>query len=363
LNKPVILAGAGCLSCRDEFIAFIERVKAPVLLTWKAIDLLPDNHPLYCGRPGMIGQYAANRILQECDFLLVLGAKMDKDQTAYQLDKIAPKATKWIIDIDRTEIDKFNTSWFRICGNLKEILPDIDCLYNNWSCIEWLKECHSLNFNCPVINPDLWKQEDANYYCFLDELTRQAKNDDVISPECSNSAPALYQSWRVKEGQRFTYAGALGAMGSGLPGAIGAAFATGRRVITVMGDGGFMLNVQELEVIKRHNLPIKIFVIDNGGYGAIENTQRAYFNSRLVGCNKESGLTLPDIYDVAIAFGIPAMKIVRNDEIKQSLSVALINDSPIVVIVKGDPQFKPAHTVKKTMVNGVPTTGKFEDIE
>jgi len=360
LNKPVILAGAGCLSCKEEFYDFINRVKAPVLLTWKAMGLLPDNHPLYCGRPGAVGQYAANRILQECDFLLVLGAKMDRDQTAYQLDKIAPKAKKYVVDVDETELQKYPDVWMKTNADLglyfRTVIPEPS------DCHEWLHYCRALNVNHPVCHPIWWQQKDVNYYCFLEELSNLASCEDVISPECSNTAPALYQSWRVKDGQEFTYAGALGAMGSGLPGAIGAALATDKRVLTVMGDGGFALNVQELEVIRRLNLPIKIFVIDNGGYSAIMNTQSAYFG-RLVGCNEESGLTLPDIFDVSIAFGLPAVVIEENSQIKWTLETVLSCKDPIVVIVKVKPGFKTAHTVKKIIVNGVPTSGKFEDIE
>lgn len=362
MNKPVILAGAGCLSAREEFTAFIERVQAPVLLTWKAIGLLPDVHPLYCGRPGTVGQYAANRILQECDKLFIYGAKMDKDQTAYQLDKIAPNAFKAVWDIDDTELQKYDDTWIIEKQDVKNYFRECIELVKDNNCHDWLSYCKQLNTSHPVINPDWWQEDAVNYYCFLDELTRLARNTDVISPECSNTAPALYQSWRVKEGQEFTYAGALGAMGSGLPGAIGAAFATGRRVITVMGDGGFMLNMQELEVVRRHNLPIKIFIIDNGGYGAIMNTQRAYFGGRFVGCNRESGLTLPDIRKVCEAFGLTVSEIWKNDSIKFFLKCAMQTDIPEVVILKLRDDFKPVHTVKKIMVDGVPTTGKFEDV-
>lgn len=362
MNKPIILAGAGCLSCRDEFMAFVNRVKAPVLLTWKAIGLLPDDHPLYCGRPGTIGQYAANRILQECDYLLVLGAKMDKDQTAYQLDKIAPLAYKLVIDIDEAELRKYPSdgTWEIYNTSVENYLLNFNKIIITSA--SWLLDCQVMYKSHPVINPDWWNEDEVNYYCFIDELTRLARATDVISPECSNSAPALFQSWRVKDGQELTYAGALGAMGSGLPGAIGAAFATDRRVITVMGDGGFTLNMQELEVVKRHNLPIKIFVIDNGGYGAIMSTQRAYFDGRFVGCNKESGLTLPNIKHVAQAFDLQTWNIDKNDDIPFVLNLVMKSDQPEVVIVKLRDDFKPVHMVKKIMVDGVPTTGAFDDI-
>ena len=359
MNKPVVMAGAGVFGAEREFYDFINRVKAPVLLTWKAMGLLPDNHPLYCGRPGAVGQYAANRILQECDMLLVLGAKMDKDQTAYQLDKMAPNAHKTVVDIDPTELIKFDDDkWNKYEADIKDFLPMNDFAYYS----DWLHYCKSLNINHPVVNPLWWKQETVNYYCFLEELSKLASCEDVIAPECSNASPPLFQSWKVKAGQRFPYAGALGAMGQGIPGAIGAALATGQRVLCPVGDGGFMLNVQELEVVHRLNLPIKFFVMDNGGYGAIMNTQRAYFG-RFTGCNKESGLTLPDIESVCEAFKLDTFRINKNWQIKGMLEHVMRNNRPEVTIVKIPNDFQFEHRVKRKVVDGVPTSGAFDDID
>lgn len=361
MNKPVILAGAGVFDSKKEFYDFINRVQSPVLLTWKSMGLLPDDHPLYCGRPGAIGQCAANRILQECDFLLVLGAKMDKDQTAYQLDKIAPKATKSVVDIDATETMKFSDDWIIYNVPITQYFIEYGAVPR---CnLEWLQYCKELNANHPVVDPAWWIQEPVNYYCFIDELSRLARNDDVIAPECSNAAPPLYQAWKVKDGQRFPYAGALGAMGQGVPSAIGAAVATGKRVLCTVGDGGFMLNIQELEVVHRLNLPIKFFVMDNGGYGAIMNTQRSYFPGRLVGCNADSGLTLPDIEKISRSFKIDTWKIDYNDQIKGTLKQVMKSDRPEVVIVKIPNDFQFEHRVKRIVVDGVPTSGKFEDID
>ena len=361
MRKPVILAGWGVISghAEAEFAKFITRARVPVLLTWKAMGLLPDCHPLYCGRPGMVGQPAANKILQECDFLLVLGAKMDKDQTAYQLQNIAPHAHRIVVDIDQAELDKFPTSWERYKMRVGAFIRDYTIKGNH---LEWVQYCRALNKHHPVVDPTWWKQEAVNYYCFLEELSHLAGSEDVIAPECSNAAPPLFQTWRVKLGQQFTYAGALGSMGQGIPGAIGAALATGKRVISVIGDGGFMLNIQELEVVRRLNLPIKFFVIDNGGYGAIRNTQDAYFKGRRVGCDAESGLTLPSIGGLVDAFGIDTCTLIANREINEVVGIALEGNEPVVVVVKTPPDFKTAHVVAKRMEGGVPVAGDFAEI-
>jgi acetolactate synthase I/II/III large subunit len=361
MNKPVILAGWGVISdhAEAEFAKFITCARAPVLLTWKAMGLLPDCHPLYSGRPGMVGQPAANRILQECDYLLVLGAKMDKDQTAYQLQNIAPNAVKEVVDIDEAELKKFPSSWKKHHTTTRlYMMRHQDDLYR----AEWVQYCRRLVKRYPVVNPAWWREEAVNYYCFLEELSYQADADDVIAPECSNAAPPLFQTWRVKLGQQFTYAGALGSMGQGIPGAIGAALATGKRVISVIGDGGFMLNIQELEVVRRLNLPIKFFVIDNGGYGAIRNTQDAYFAGRRVGCDADSGLTLPSIGGLVEAFGIDTMTLIANRTIHEIVEIALDGNEPVVVVVKIPADFKTAYVVSKRMEGGVPVAGDFAEI-
>lgn len=366
IDKPVILAGYGIISgnFQKEFYEFIVRNPAPVLLTWKAMGLLPDNHPQYCGRPGAIGQVAANKILQECDDLLVLGAKMDYDQTAYQLDKISSNAkTKIVVDIDQGELDKFDNSWTAINMSLDDFMAGYGiCDLLDKSQL-WTDECKQLYKDNPVIDSDWWNEEHLNYYCFIDELNRLSRNDDVIAPEMSSfAAQGIFQTWKVKQGQQFTYAGALGAMGTGIPAAIGAALATRKRVLCPNGDGAFMLNIQELEVIKRLHLPIKFFILDNGGYMAIKNTQDNYFNSRYVGCNEESGLSLPNIGAICEAFGFKVNYIYDNAMIKSVLDNIMDNDEPSVTILNVPQDFKLDHTVKKTMVDGKPTSGKFEDI-
>lgn len=367
-HKPVILAGHGVISAnaQQEFYTFIERLGAPVLLTWKSIGLLDDNHPLYCGRPGAIGQRAANRILQECDQLLVLGAKMDLDQVAYQLDKIAPHANKYVFDIDKSELDKYDDYWSKNHSDIREylnknnLLAEAFCLNFDYS--EWLSYCKFINTENPVFNPEWWNEKPVNYYCFIDELSRLSRNDDVIAPEASTAAQALFQSWKVKFGQKFTYAGALGAMGTGLPAAVGAALATGKRVLCPNGDGGFMLNIQELEVIKRLNLPVKFFVLDNEGYGAIMNTQQSYFGGHFVGSNEASGLTLPNIADIADAFGLRVDFIPDNMSIKRVLARVMKDDKPEVVIVSIPNDFKPVMRVGVKIVDGKPTSCDFGEV-
>ena len=304
-KRPVILAGYGVRAADavQEFLAFIEHLNIPVLTTWKAIDLLPDGHPLYCGRPGSIGQRAANIIQQKADFILVLGARLDPDQVGFRYDLFAKNAKRVQVDIDPEEFRKYPRGFVQfVVDDLKHYLnyPQVFETHDS----EWLNWCKELNNRYPAMLPE-HMEGDLNIYQLSDALCKASLPDDVLAIGSSGpSANIILQTWKVKEGQRFIFAPALGAMGTDIPGAIGACIASGRkRTICVTGDGGFQLNAQELEVIRRLNLPIKIFVISNGGYGSIAGMQDKYFGKR-VGCDPQSGFTMPHIEDIAKAYRI-----------------------------------------------------------
>jgi acetolactate synthase I/II/III large subunit len=202
-----------------------------------------------------------------------------------------------------------------------------------------------------------------NNYHLIDALSDLCDKDDIIAPGMSsNCVVHTFQAWRVKYGQRFTCACAMGAMGTGIPAAIGARLASGRkRTITLNGDGGFQLNIQELEVVARLVLPIKFFVLSNGGYQAIMNTQRKYFDGRLVG-SASPDYTLPDIRAVAEAYGIKTLLIENEDDIIPVCKQVLSDTLPCVVeVIESDEQVT-VMRVDTKLVNGKPVSGKFEDV-
>ncbi len=203
-----------------------------------------------------------------------------------------------------------------------------------------------------------------NNYHLIDVLSDLCKSDDVISPGASSHcATHTYQAWRVKYGQVFTFLGAMGAMGTGIPTAIGACLASGRkRTICVNGDGGFQLNIQELEVVRRLALPIKFFVLNNGGYGAIMNTQRKYFDGHYVGSNEQSGLTLPDIRAVAEAYGIKTYIIELEEDIRSVCKQALSDSLPCVTEVVISDEQETVMRVESKIVDGNPVSMRFEDV-
>jgi acetolactate synthase-1/2/3 large subunit len=200
-----------------------------------------------------------------------------------------------------------------------------------------------------------------NNYKLISTLSDLCTKDDIISPGMSgNGVCHLFQAWKVKFGQRFTFAGALGAMGSE-PMAIGACIATGKRTICLTGDGGFQMNVQELEVVKREKLPIKFFVINNGGYGSIVNTQNKYFDGHYVGC-KQPDLTLPSLKKIADVYDLKYYIIKEDNELQSICKQALSGNEPCLVEVIESVDQETVMRVQTKMVDGKPVSSKFEEV-
>jgi acetolactate synthase I/II/III large subunit len=300
-KRPVIMAGHGLElgHAEQDFIKLITKLNAPVLTTWRSLGLIGEDHPLFCGRPGGIGQRGANFVQQKADFILSIGCRLDNDQVGFRYDNFGPQAIKFIIDVDQAELSKFSemkqVHTLQVDAGLfirelskQEFIPGPD---------SWAKQARSLYQQFPVVL-DEYRQENTgvNVYYLTETLSDMARQTDVISPGNSAGAPnCTFQTWKVKKGQKFICAAGFGSMGFGIPSAMGSALANSdQRVICVNGDGGWQLNTQELETISRLDLNIKFFVLNNNGYASIRNMQNNYFCGRLIGSTPESGLTLPD---------------------------------------------------------------------
>ncbi len=345
-ERPVILAGNGIRlsGAIPEFLELIEFLQVPVLATWKAIDFLPEIHPLFGGRPGAIGQRGANFTQQNSDWLLTIGARLDFGQTGNSHTNFARAAKKIIVDIDHAEIGKmaipvdvpvyadaknFIREFFR--QKDKIILRDRK---------KWLSRSKAWQAKYPVVLPEYRQEKDfVNNYVLIDVLSEELSGEDMLVPCSSGSASEIFmQAFRVKPGMRVLSALGLGAMGFGVTSAIGACLVSGRkRTICIDGDGSFAMNIQELETVKRLNLPIKLFVLNNQGYVSIRNTQRNYFQGHLVASDASSGLTLPDISKIAAAFGIESVKIKSHSGIKEAVQKVLTFKGPVICEVMVSP--------------------------
>jgi len=345
-ERPVILAGNGVRlsAALDDFLKLIRYLKIPVLTTWKAIDFLAEDDPLFFGRPGSIAQRGANFILQNSDLILTIGARLDLAQVGYNYKNFSPCAKKIVVDIDPEEIKKLKMDIeIKICADAKDFIKEL--LKQKEKIIlkdrtTWFNYCKTQKEKYPVVLPEYWKKKKfVNTYVLIEVLSQLMKNNDLLIPGSSGSCSEItMQAFKVKKGQRIFNNPGLGAMGYGLPASIGACLASGKkRTISIIGDGGLQVNIQELETLKRLNLPIKIFVLNNNGYASIRNTQRNYFKGHLVGCDPSSGLTLPDICKVASAYGLKNFRILNHKNIKKKIKKVLETKGPVICEVKIDP--------------------------
>ncbi len=349
-KRPVILVGNGVRSaeCSDAFYQLIDKLGIPVLATWKAADLIHEDHDLYCGKPGAIGQRGANFIQQNSDWLMTLGARLDLCQVAHDYPNFAGKAKKVIVDIDAAEIRKLKKSGMNIdievnadVGHFLRRLNDSIKEENLKDHTEWLARCRQWQTKYPVILPECNRSSTGpvNTYALVDLLSGILQEDDLLVPGSSGAcAEIVQQAYRIKKGQRLLNTPGLGAMGFGLPASIGACIASGkRRTISIIGDGGLQHNIQELETLSRLQLPIKIFILNNNGYGSIKTMQENHFAGRYVCCGPESGLTLPDICRVARAYGLKTTRIETRKNLKEKVMEVIRTEGTIICDILVDP--------------------------
>jgi acetolactate synthase-1/2/3 large subunit len=341
-----------------------------VLTSWKAADLLAEDDPLYCGRPGAIGQRGANFTQQNADLIIVLGARLDLPSVAFNHEGFARHAKKVFVDIDQAELDKFSMKidlplnvdvrlfLTKALERLGKTSPP------NWK--SWLVRAKEWQRNYPVVLPEYEKQPlGVSTYVFYDMISDLAGADDVLIPGSSGPCSDIFmQAFKVKAGQRIFNAPGLGAMGTGLPASIGACVASGRkRTLCFNGDGGFQLNIQELETVRRLDLPIKFFIFSNGGYGSIFSMQKGHFKGHMVATHPDSGLTLPDIRKVAEAYGIPSAKISTLAEAREIAGKALASPGPLLCEIVCSLEERTAPRVTSVVhADGTITSNPMEDM-
>ncbi len=348
-ERPVILAGTGVrlANALDEFATVTRALQIPVTTAWTH-DLVASDDPLFCGRPGTIGERAGNFTVQNSDVLLVLGSRLNIRQVSYNWKSFAAHAYKIQVDVDKAELEKPTVKPdLPIHCDLKLFLKELAAQLNETGYTpkhsDWLAWCRERVARYPVVQPRQRKAgPPLNPYYFVERLGDLLASDDAVI--CGNATACIvpFQALRLKKGQRLISNSGAASMGYDLPAAVGAAFArNGRRVICLAGDGSIQLNLQELQTIVHHRLPIKIFVLNNAGYRSIRGTQSNFFG-RLVGEGAESGVTFPDMARLAEAYGIPSLRIDRADQITR-LPDVLAQSGPTLIDVILDPnqEFEP----------------------
>jgi acetolactate synthase-1/2/3 large subunit len=323
-RRPVMFAGSGVRlsGAMDVFEAVIRMLRIPVVTAWTH-DLIASDDELFCGRPGTIGERAGNFTVQNCDVLLVLGSRLNIRQTSYNWDSFARFATRIQVDVDSEELSKpLQTPAVGIHCDVKVFLEEMLRQLQNggYSCKaheEWLGRARQWKEKYPVVQ-DRQKVEGppVNPYYFIDRLFSILQEGDVVV--CGNATACIvpYQAGKLKKGMRLISNSGSASMGYDLPAAIGAAVAKGGRVICLAGDGSLQMNIQELQTVVTHQLSIKIFVLNNGGYLSIRQTQNGFFQGRLIGTGATSGVAFPDMLKVGAAYGIPSFRVERMSDLE-----------------------------------------------
>lgn len=344
-ERPVMLIGNGIRMAKavNEIRDLYDLLAIPVLTSWNGVDLIEDNHPLFYGRPGAVGHRHANFIQQNADFVLTIGSRLNLLSTGYNFDSFLEKANHIMVEIDKYEMEKKSVhpklkincdakSFIQALLNRKDEL-------NLEKRTKWIEHCNKLRKKYPIFIQEQEPREGyVSTYDLVNEVSNQmTKNDIYQFTSSGTSVDIAMKVFRIKKGQRAFLTKGLAAMGYDLPASIGSCIASNKkRTVCITGDGSIAMNMQELEVLKRLNLPVKIFVVDNNGYSMIYGSQNGNFKGHLTGCTKESGLTLPDMKRIAEAFGIRGMHIDNEEELHNKVVEALESDGPVICTVKAD---------------------------
>ena len=332
--RPLILAGGGISASgvtRDEFRDFVNRTGVPVVTTFNAVDLIESEDEYFVGRVGVKGTRAGNFALQNCDFLLVLGSRLAVPATGYNYKTFAREAKVVVVDIDKAEhskntvkIDQFIHSDLKdfICG--KRITVSVP---------EWQQTCLSWRKKWPIIPPKKSDDTGIDLYDFTGKLNKHKPDDSVVISDAGSAYYVCSQATGISGNNRYITSSAQAEMGFTLPACIGAAFAGSPCVIGVTGDGSFQMNIQELQTIKHHQLPIKIFVWNNGGYLSIRTTQKKFFEGREIGTDEDSGVSFPDLARIAHAYDIDYARISDYDSLVPALETIFSVDFPMIIEV------------------------------
>lgn len=343
-KRPVILAGTGIrlANAHDEFIRCIEKLQIPVVTAWNAHDVLWDEHPLYCGRPGTVGTRGGNFIVQNCDLLLVLGCRMNIRMISYNYKDFAKDAFKIIVDIDKNELKKPTIhADIAVHADVKDVMNALihsDYVYNKEQ-DQWLQWCRLINKKYPATLDHYYtRNEMLNPYVFITELCKVLDDDDAVITGNGSACVITFQAANIKKGQRYFTNSGCASMGYGFPAAIGACVQRdGKRTVCIDGDGSFQMNLQELQTVVYNKFNLKIFYLNNNGYHSIRQTQTNLFEPPLVGVCDGNGLSFPDAEKIAYAYGIPFVRIDTVDGIQEKLLKVLDENGPVFCEVVVDP--------------------------
>jgi acetolactate synthase I/II/III large subunit len=375
-QRPVLYIGNGVRISGgyDEFRKTVDTLGIPVVTSWNSIDAIEDEHPLYVGRGGIMGDRAGNFAVQNSDLILAIGNRLSIRQVGYNWKTWAREAFVIMVDIDEAELRKHTLHVeFPICADAKDFFHELNTeLLTNTHNIEikpdWVKVCQSWKKKYPVTLPRHWDEDGkyANVYAFIKQLSSSLPENSITVVSNGSACVVGSHNYVIKKGSRFLINSAIASMGYGLPAAIGACISSGRKpIICIEGDGSIMMNLQEIQTIVTQRLPIKLFLINNQGYHSIRQTQNNLFRDKCkIGIGPESNdLSFPDFGKLASAFSVNYLSASNNHDMKSVVLKALEFEGPIIceIFVSTTQDFEPKSSTKR-LNNGTLVSPPLEDL-
>ncbi len=386
-SRPVINAGNGIRigQAHDVFLRVVDKLGIPVVTGWNSQDCIYDDHPLYTGRGGGMGDRSGNFAIQNSDLVLSLGSRLSIRQVGYNYTTWAREAYVIVNDIDPEELKKPSVhADMRILADVKNLLTAMEELLDSeykaskeqplfsggrgLGSMTWKETCSMWKETYPVVLPKHYghgEEEKVNVYAFIKELSSRLLENQITVVGNGSACVVGGHAYIIRKGQRFISNSAVASMGYGLPAAIGACMASGKKdIILVTGDGSIQMNLQELQTIIHHQLPIKIFLINNGGYHSIRQTQKNFFGEPLVGIGEDSrDLSFPDMEKLSKAYGYPYISAHHNSGLGNSVETALSVKGPVIceIFVSRDQNFEPKSSAKR-LPDGTLVSPPLEDL-
>lgn len=369
-RRPVVFAGSAVRSsgAYAEFLELVDRLHVPVVTAWNAHDVLWNDHPLYCGRPGTVGDRGGNFVVQNSDLLLVLGCRLNIRQISYNWENFASGAYKILVDIDPSELMKPTLRVdMPIHADVADVIRRLNgvCTSDVGNHDKWLGWARKVNDAYPVVTKSHYaKASPVNPYAFMKELFARLREGDSVITGNGSACVVSFQSAIVKKNQRLFTNSGCASMGYGLPAALGVAVRRrGERVVCLDGDGSIQMNIQELQTIVHNRLNVKLFWLNNDGYHSIRQTQKNLFKPPLCGVCADNGISFPDAGKIAGAYGIPFVRIDSLDDIASKIDQALAIDGPVIIEAVLDPEqfFEPKLSSRK-LPDGTMVSPSLEDM-
>ena len=373
-KRPLIHIGQGVRlsGAIESFFRLIEKLRIPFVTARNGNDIVASDYEYFVGRPGTYAQRAANFAVQVCDFYVAIGTKLTYTQTGYNSQDYARNAVKVVVDIDKNELDKdtmhvdfkiqsdagkFISSLLKIIEKQASVRPEF------WD--NWLAKCKEWQGRYNVVLPEYSKQvSPVNSYYFLDVLSDVLDHKATIVTDMGFSFQNTHQVFKVKPGQRLFTNCNLASMGWGLPASVGASFGTDEgKVVLIAGEGGLMMTIGDLATIMHHNLPVKLFIFNNGGYLTIKQTQEAGFDSEYMGINNDSGISFPNFKDIAAAHHISYLRVEDQINLAKKVKNVVTSDGPFICeLIMDHDQAQAPKIMKRKLPDGTMSQAPIEDL-